>query len=286
MASSKQKGNIAPFLLFVSLVFFAIILVLGAVYMFPDGIKSGKYVNPNVATRVLQGSVFDRNGRTLSAEIANFDNGGKIVSFTRTYPSTFHACHLVNEAVVCLAPYINPRPGFDEAITYGSNVYLTIDLDIQYVLDLATQMVYTEYDCSNSIGFIADAKTGEILAISNYPFFNLNEITSIGINKALVSSINVNGQYLKTSVVSKIVDHNNSTVYSNSPGNDTNFGFTTDLENTRALINSGNVVYKLIPNESDPQYVLFVGAFDCSQNINKTEIVDLITNGLSAQKKI
>lgn len=286
MASSKQKGNIAPFLLFLSLVLFIAVLVVCAIYMFPDGIKSGKYTNPNVASKIVQGSVFDKNGKALSIEIPVYDNDGNVVEYKRNYPATFHACHVLNEVVIALSPYLNPRPGYNEAVTYGDDVYLTLDLDVQYVLDLATQMLYSENKCSSVVAYIADANTGEMLAISNYPFYNLNSNTAIGQNKALVSSINVNGLSVKTKIIDRIVDHGSNTIYSSKSNQTKDFGLSKDIDSTVSLLNDNSSIYEYLPNSVNPKYVVFIGATDLKTKVNKSEIINLVIDGLSAQSKI
>lgn len=54
----------------------------------------------------------------------------------------------------------------------GDNIYLTIDKTIQNFLEDSMKNVYKEYDPESMIAVIADAKTGEILAMSQRPTFN------------------------------------------------------------------------------------------------------------------
>ncbi|WP_404409015.1 penicillin-binding transpeptidase domain-containing protein [Jeotgalibacillus malaysiensis] len=66
-------------------------------------------------------------------------------------------------------------PGGEEAIQKaqdGHNVYLTIDKKIQTFLEDALSQVSDEYNPEKMFGVVADAKTGEILAMSQRPTFD------------------------------------------------------------------------------------------------------------------
>ncbi|WP_316252526.1 penicillin-binding protein [Bacillus aquiflavi] len=68
-------------------------------------------------------------------------------------------------------------PNGKEKITppkHGSNVYLTIDKIIQTFLEDSMNKVAEEYKPKKIIGIVADAKTGEILAMGQRPTFHPN----------------------------------------------------------------------------------------------------------------
>lgn len=56
----------------------------------------------------------------------------------------------------------------------GSDIYLTIDKKIQTFLEDALTSVQEEYEPQRMVAIVASAKTGEILAMSQRPTFNLN----------------------------------------------------------------------------------------------------------------
>ncbi|NGP44348.1 penicillin-binding protein [Bacillaceae bacterium SIJ1] len=56
----------------------------------------------------------------------------------------------------------------------GDFVYLTLDQKIQGFLEDAMNRVHEEYTPENMIGIVANPKTGEILAMANYPTFDPN----------------------------------------------------------------------------------------------------------------
>ena len=69
MGSSTSKGNISVFMLVVALLVIVILVVILAELMISNGVRSGKYSNPNVATHVVRGTIYDRNGRVLALEV-------------------------------------------------------------------------------------------------------------------------------------------------------------------------------------------------------------------------
>ncbi len=61
----------------------------------------------------------------------------------------------------------------------GSNVYLTIDNNIQIICDNAIKDFDKKYDFEWMIFNVMDAKTGAIVASSTYPSFNLNDLNTL-----------------------------------------------------------------------------------------------------------
>jgi stage V sporulation protein D (sporulation-specific penicillin-binding protein) len=56
----------------------------------------------------------------------------------------------------------------------GYNIVLTVDEIIQMFLEKALEEAYTEHNAIGSQGIVMDPSTGEILAVANYPDFDLN----------------------------------------------------------------------------------------------------------------
>lgn len=65
----------------------------------------------------------------------------------------------------------------------GANINLTIDVQIQSVLETSLMKAYNEHKAKGAWGIIMDATNGEILAMSNLPSFNLNEVPRNDLNK-------------------------------------------------------------------------------------------------------
>ncbi|RKD75453.1 penicillin-binding protein 2B [Sinobaca qinghaiensis] len=75
-------------------------------------------------------------------------------------------------------PLLDPNEIIDEPED-GEDVYLTIDSNIQTVLEQAMTEVDETYSPNKITAVVANAKTGEILGMSNRPSFNPNEYESI-----------------------------------------------------------------------------------------------------------
>ncbi|WP_338048364.1 penicillin-binding protein [Paraliobacillus sediminis] len=61
----------------------------------------------------------------------------------------------------------------------GNNVYLTIDQKIQTFLEDAMSQVVEDYDPERITATVIDPKTGEILAMSNRPSYNPNDLENV-----------------------------------------------------------------------------------------------------------
>ena len=106
----------------------------------------------------------------------------------RTYPSTFHACQtigFVNSSNVGLEgielsqdELLLPYPKLGNETTYGADVALTLDLDMQYLLDVQVQEISELHNPDYIMAMIMGAKDGEIYAISSYPWYDLEYSSS------------------------------------------------------------------------------------------------------------
>ncbi len=67
-----------------------------------------------------------------------------------------------------LRTYVNSVPGED--------ISLSIDVNIQIILERVLTKAYEEHKAKGVTGIIMNAKSGEIIAMSNKPSFNLNEV--------------------------------------------------------------------------------------------------------------
>lgn len=106
----------------------------------------------------------------------------------RTYPASFHASQIIgftntdNKGIEGIEykydKYLSPYPGLNETTTKGATVQLTLDLDIQYLMDVQVQNILKNENPDYIIAVITNAKTGEILASSSYPWFDLNNYST------------------------------------------------------------------------------------------------------------
>ncbi|AOS84891.1 peptidoglycan glycosyltransferase [Chlorobaculum limnaeum] len=56
----------------------------------------------------------------------------------------------------------------------GNDVMLTIDADVQGILEEEIARAVAEFKASSAMGIVMDARTGEIIAMANYPTFDMN----------------------------------------------------------------------------------------------------------------
>lgn len=112
----------------------------------------------------------------------------KLETFTgRDYPYTFHAAQLlgfIGQDGTGLAglehsldSQLSPLPGLDEKVTRGTDVTLTLDMDIQYLSDLEVQKIGNKFKPESALAIVMDAKTGDLLAVTSYPWFDPNDIS-------------------------------------------------------------------------------------------------------------
>jgi len=80
----------------------------------------------------------------------------------------------------------------------GSDIYLTIDSNIQYFVENALSSTYEEYNPEWILLTVMDANTGEILASSNYPTFDPNKLNISQYLNPLVSYTYEPGSTMKT----------------------------------------------------------------------------------------
>jgi cell division protein FtsI (penicillin-binding protein 3) len=66
-------------------------------------------------------------------------------------------------------PYYN-----DKEIKPGKDVYLTLDKNIQHIAEEALEKTIQKFKAKNGKAVVMNPKTGEVLAMAQYPFFNPN----------------------------------------------------------------------------------------------------------------
>ncbi|MCR4675775.1 MAG: hypothetical protein K5634_00925 [Sphaerochaetaceae bacterium] len=325
-------------------------LVVLAMYdVFSGEMRSGKYIDPQVAEKTVEGTIYDREGRALAIEVPVYEiyinlekidntqlellaqtiglyTGESMASILakcnqsesmlvyissvedeseylrimdavssyslegfvqtkkgseRIYPAQFHMAQLILEVEDVFYDVLNPRPAFDSQITYGNDISLTLDLDIQYFSDLAVQKVYSLQNPELAVCFIYDCNTSRILGLSTYPFYDINT-TSTGMkNYAYLSSFTYEGKQYNASV---IMDSELSGQF-NSAHQDTQF--IKDLFSKYSEKHSSCIVRKV--KGSSSEYILFVASLNPRINTGKEaveEAVKIIEDGLVAQSKI
>ena len=88
----------------------------------------------------------------------------------------------------------------------GKNVYLTLDQKIQTFLENALSYAEKEYEPENLIGIVADAKTGEILAMGTRPSFDPNTREISNYMNEVISSSFEPGSTMKIFTIAAAID--------------------------------------------------------------------------------
>ena len=247
MVSREKQRHV--FLLIIITGTIALILLVRIIWLiFSPSVSPSSYQNPQVATRVVRGSLFDSKGRVLAVETPYYscallvrevenlfhtatllgsilaippqtimdeskqrsiyylvkrklsaEEYQKLVALTnekqlkgvllekhygRTYPHHYHGAQVIgftnieNRGIEGLELACNdlllPNPELGKTLSYGNNVYLTLDMDLQYLLDFQAVAIDAMHHPDNIIGIIMEAKTGAILAATNFPWYDPN----------------------------------------------------------------------------------------------------------------
>lgn len=252
---TSRKKHIYHLFLILSLAICIFLLIRVAVLtLFPDksSIDNTFYSIPDIADHVERGTIYDRNGVILAAEVPYYtcavmiksvdskENTAEILSpilfmtktkilnqmknrttyavikhrlskeeisfiqqkidadklpgiviekrYGRIYPQNFHAAQLIgftnrdNVGLEGLEYSFNdllyPLPEAGTDITVGKDIYLTLDLRIQFFVDRQIELIAETHNPDSASAIVMDADTGEILAWSSYPWYDLNSYSN------------------------------------------------------------------------------------------------------------
>lgn len=364
--NNTRKGNISTLLFSLALVAFVILIISLSNIMISSSTKTGKYINPNVATTVVGGTIYDKNGRILAMDVPVYNvyatsdciasniviqtlslhlntTPDEIISrlntntsednlaynanilikknididtknalekdieeqgltglvyvkkqYMRTYPAAFHAIQLIQSIEKVYENVLFPIPEFNVDTTYGCDIYLTIDLDMQYILDLAVQQVYELQNPKYVAAGIIDITTGKIRACTTYPFYDPNESYEYqGENLALPEFIHSSKvQIDNVKVIEKINNHNEDTTIEKN---------TSSEQNEIKELYTGEDLQELLANENgttstvaviskdNPQYIVFICSKDAKYYTNSSVLDDAleeIQDGLVSQSRL
>jgi cell division protein FtsI/penicillin-binding protein 2 len=147
-----------------------------------------KKVSPEVAARVrdleLPGLGFDEeNQRTYpNGSLAAHVIGGVNADESRQagVESRYNAV-LKGEDGQQLVYKDNKKRGYQSQVTKppvsGRDVFLTIDAPIQYIVERTLARAVKEHSATGGTIIICDPESGDILALANYPTYNVNDYT-------------------------------------------------------------------------------------------------------------
>ena len=92
----------------------------------------------------------------------------------------------------------------------GFNIHLTIDNQLQYLLERELEATQEKYEADSAVGVVLDARTSEILAMGQTPGFNLNNAGqyphSVRRNRSVTDAFEP-GSTMKTFVMASALKH-------------------------------------------------------------------------------
>ena len=187
----------------------------------------------------------------------------------RIYPFESHGIDIIKETEAVLHDYIKPVPRYNTEITYGSDIYLTLDADIQYLLDSALDKALSEESADFGVGAVIEARNGKIRAASiinkglhdnshngdnGYSYYNNGSGNTR--RSAITSNIAGNNTYLLERIINKTADENIDFSLKNAG----NLGFYVDDEATIALYTDSRTgLVASIPSLEAPAYYILLG---------------------------
>lgn len=234
-----------------------------------------------IAKNISQENFYRLNDKISEQNLSDFVIFNRIQK--KIYPFGFHSAHLIKEIEKNLSQYISPIPELNKETTYGSNIYLTLDMDIQFLLDSICEKL-GRYTDNSIIGCVLDSETGAILAITTYPFLNPdNDNSGLGLSENALLS-NIHG--LQTYFIDRIENINSGTQIDGKKLNYEKMGFSVNRAETIKVINDENsCILTRIANEKSPRLTIFLGFYKApngSKAILQSAIKDFVT-GLKAR---
>jgi len=136
---------------------------------------------------IKRGIPYDKSKELRKAIIENGYSGiiECVIYQGRSYPASFHASQLIgfvsaeNKGLEGIEysfdDYLLPYPEINKDVTYGDNIRLSIDIDMQYLLDVQVQSIALKHSPDYVMAMIMGAKDGEVYASTSYPWFDLNK---------------------------------------------------------------------------------------------------------------
>lgn len=160
----------------------------------------------NLDPAVLEKEIEERTGfmyvkRKISSEesrqIAEAKESGKLAGISlepeygRNYPEKDIASQVLGYVGTdniglagveyALNQVLSPEPGKDSTeIVYGNQIFLTLDLNIQYMTEKIAKNIMEEHDPDYVTILVVDAKIGEFLSYASLPSFDPNAFNKFG----------------------------------------------------------------------------------------------------------
>ncbi len=131
---------------------------------------------------------------TESKRIEKLINEGKLQGialepeYGRNYPEKQLAAHItgftgidnigLDGLELTYNDILSPKPPGEKGIIYGNQLFLTIDITVQYITEKLAREAFRKYNADSVIILVMDAKSGEFLSYTSIPEFDPNNFTS------------------------------------------------------------------------------------------------------------
>jgi cell division protein FtsI/penicillin-binding protein 2 len=153
----------------------------------------------------------------------------------------------------------------------GKNIYLTIDVTYQAIVDEELKHGVEANNADGGCAVMMNPKTGEVLAMSMYPFINPNDISSLNIANArnrIISDVFEPGSVFK--VVTAAAAFENKIVTLSSRFN---------AEHGKMKVSLGGNKFRLISDSHEFDYLTFQEAIEVSSNIVLAKVGKILGGG-------
>ena len=129
----------------------------------------------------------------------------------RIYPFQNVASHIVGHVNIDNIGKSGVELGFDQALSNGKNIYLTIDINLQNAVRNELIKTISKFSAESGTVIIMDIKNSEILSLTNYPDFDANNIGKSSLNERLNRALQSNyemGSTFKPLTIAMGVEYN------------------------------------------------------------------------------
>ena len=253
----------------------------------PDDIKAKLASEDNLI--LLMENLTEQTVENLNKDIST-NNLTEFVyikkSYIRTYPAQFHASQLISLIENYYEELLFPQAEYDTNVTYGKDLVLTLDLDVQYLLDLAVQNIYQLQSPEFVIAQLVDVSSQQIVAASYYPFWDLNQGSNETTHSTLLGSFSYNEISVENlQVIKEVLNHNTSTSFETEL--DASALYTSN-KNILALKQKVNGTTSTIAMLGD-KYLVFIASSEAKYYTNSSVLDDALKaliEGLTSQNKL
>ncbi len=149
----------------------------------------------------------------------------------------------------------------------GNDVYLTLDANVQSVLDTSLQTTMKKSDCESAWGLVVEVETGKILGWGSYPSFDMNEHDITQYLNMVSDNAYEPGSVMKGITYSAAID--SGTYPYNQTYRAKTFNYTYNEEKNKITRTSEKTVYPSISDAQGKDYgvISFDEGFVRSSNV-------------------